>query len=170
MTDLNPVHAEAVDDVRWAVVLTRHLRQGPARVWAALTDPDDLARWTPYTADRDLSTPGPARLSMTDGSTDETVDGTVLVAEAPRLLEHHWGADVLRWELAESGGGTLLTLRHTTSRRPELSSFAAGWHLCLDTLDLELAGTPREPVVGERARDFGWAELEARYREVLSPV
>jgi len=168
MTDLNPVRAEAVDDVRWAVVLTRQLRQAPDRVWRALTDPERLGRWTPYSADRDLSAPGPARLTMADGSTDESIDGTVLVAEPPRLLEHHWGDDVLRWELAESGGGTLLTLRHTTSRRPEMASFAAGWHLCLDTLDLDLAGTPREPVVGERAREFGWAELEARYSEVLT--
>ncbi|WP_426565874.1 SRPBCC domain-containing protein [Angustibacter sp. McL0619] len=164
---LNPVQSEAVD-ARWAVVLTRQLRQGPARVWTALTDPHGLAGWTPYTADRDLSTPGPANLTMTDGSSGAPLDGTVLTAQPPYLLEHHWGEDVLRWELVESGGGTLLTLRHTTSRRAELASFAAGWHLCLDTLDLLLAGTPRKPVVGERARDFGWAELEARYREVLT--
>src|SRR4051812_7427538 len=50
VTELNPIHAEAVDDARWAVVLTRQLRQGPERVWRMLTDPERLGRWTPYTA------------------------------------------------------------------------------------------------------------------------
>ena len=39
---------------RWTLVFVRVLRHGPEKVWDALTDPDQVAQWAPYTADRDL--------------------------------------------------------------------------------------------------------------------
>ncbi|MET9299440.1 SRPBCC family protein [Micromonospora aurantiaca] len=49
------------------LVFVRDLRHPPETVWAALTDPDRLAEWAPFLADRDLSRPGDAVLSTVDG-------------------------------------------------------------------------------------------------------
>ena len=40
--------------------LARDLRHPPAAVWAALTEPDQLAAWAPFTAGRDLGATGEA--------------------------------------------------------------------------------------------------------------
>ena len=45
---------------RWTLIFTRDLQHPPRKVWAALTDPDQLARWAPFLASRDLSITGEA--------------------------------------------------------------------------------------------------------------
>ena len=45
---------------KWTLVLVRELRQPPAMVWQALTDPAQLAEWAPFDADRNLGSVGPA--------------------------------------------------------------------------------------------------------------
>ena len=156
-------------DGRWTVILTRDLGHSVNRVWAALTEPGQLRRWAPFTADRDLAAPGEVVLTMLDGPEDAAVElpGAVLAAEPPTLLVYRWGPDVLRWELTPTGDGTTLVLRHTLADEGMSSAVAAGWHLCLDVLDADLNGTPFGPVVGRRAQDYGWADLNQRYAEKL---
>jgi uncharacterized protein YndB with AHSA1/START domain len=149
------------------LVFVRELRHAPGRVWAALTDPGRLAEWAPYTADRDLGRVGPATLTMLDDDTTGPLDGAVAVADAPRVLEHAWGPDRLRWELEPVAGGTRLTLRHTTQDPAALSKLAAGWHLCLDVARRRLAGEPAPPIRGAAAMEHGWAELDAAYEREL---
>lgn len=170
--DLDPgpladVHAVATDD-RWAVVFVRRLAHPPAAVWAALTDPDELAAWAPFLADRDLSTPGPATLTMVDGDERRPLPAEVLRSEAPSLLEYTWGDDLLRWELAPDGDGTRLTLRHTMDDRDFLSKAAAGWHLCLVVADRLLAGDPVGPIRGAEAKAQGWDALNEAYAKALT--
>ena len=38
----------------WTLIFIRDLRHPPDEVWAALTDPEQLPAWAPYTADRHL--------------------------------------------------------------------------------------------------------------------
>ena len=47
----------------WTLVLVRELRHSPAKVWKALTDPDQLKQWAPFETDRNLGTEGTAILS-----------------------------------------------------------------------------------------------------------
>lgn len=171
-----------VDDVacqrsgdRWTLVFVRDLRHPPRKVWAALTEPGQLARWAPYTADRDLGTTGAATLSMLDA---ESADGggarvplptQVLRAEPPTLLEYGWGGDVLRWELTPLGDGTRLTLRHTVTDRDAVPMMAAGWHICLAVAQRLLDGDPVDPIRGNDAMDHGWTELRDGYRDRLTP-
>ncbi|NEA54634.1 hypothetical protein G3I60_10820 [Streptomyces sp. SID13666] len=51
---------------RWTLVFTRDLRHPTEKVWAAQTEPGQLAAWAPYTADRDLSETGGATITMID--------------------------------------------------------------------------------------------------------
>src|SRR5579871_4506213 len=46
------------DGDKWTLVLVRELRHPPAKVWRALTEPEQLREWAPFDADRSLGTPG----------------------------------------------------------------------------------------------------------------
>jgi uncharacterized protein YndB with AHSA1/START domain len=151
----------------WVLVVTRDLRHPPAAVWAALTEAEQLAAWAPFTAGRDLGVTGETTLTMIDGAEQVDLPATVTRAEPPAVLEYSWGSDDLRWELAATGGGTRLTLRHRVGSRDDLAGAAAGWHLCFDVLDRLLAGDPVPPIRGHEALEHGWTELHDKYAAQL---
>jgi uncharacterized protein YndB with AHSA1/START domain len=150
---------------RWVLTMTRELAHPPERVWPMLTDPAQLSRWSPVAPDRPLTSAGPAVAHETPGAAG--VDVTVLSCDPPRELVHRWGTHLMRWALAPVPGGTRLTLEQTFDVRGEAAMYAAGWHLCLAVLVLTGRGEDVDQVVGERARDYGWAELRDRYQAVL---
>ena len=155
------------DADRWTLVFVRTLRHPPEKVWAALVDPEQLAEWSPYTADRDLSSIGEATLTMIDGDVAEPLPASVTRAERPHLLEYTLGTDVVRWELAPTDQGTRLTLCHTVGAKDWLPKVAAGWHLCLDVAERLLDGQPIGPIRGEDAKNFGWEDLHDAYAQKL---
>jgi uncharacterized protein YndB with AHSA1/START domain len=155
------------DADRWTLTFVRELRHSPEQVWAALTDPEQVGQWAPYTADRDLGTVGDATLTMIDGDVAQDVAASVVRAERPRLLEYSWGTDLLRWELAATESGTRLTLQHTVRERDWVPKVAAGWHLCLDVGELLLDGEPIGPIRGSDARNYGWEDLHDAYARKL---
>jgi uncharacterized protein YndB with AHSA1/START domain len=157
------------DDGRWTLVFVRVLRHPREKVWAALTDPAQLAKWSPYTADRDLGRTGDATLTMLGGEDAHGLAASVTRAEAPSVLEYTWGDDRLCWELEAVDAGTRLTLRHTVQGPEWLSKVAAGWHLCLIVAEHLLDGDPITPIVGEDARNYGWDALNDAYAERLAP-
>jgi uncharacterized protein YndB with AHSA1/START domain len=157
------VRAEAADDGRWTLVFVRDFPHPPEKVWAALTEADQIKQWAPYDADRDLTGPGAATLTMIDGQTAKAMAAEVTRVEPPRLLEYTWDTDRLRWELTPTGAGTRLTLRHTLNDRDWIPKVAAGWHICLDVADRLLADDPVGPIRGGAAKDYGWDGLRDAY-------
>ena len=163
---LNDVDCRATGQ-RWTLIFVRDLKHPPEKVWTALTRPDQLGQWAPYTTDRDLGQVGEAILTMIDGDVAEDLAATVTRAERPTLLEYSWGGDLLRWELAPIDAGTRLTLRHTLEDHGWVPKVAAGWHLCLDVAEHLLDGRPIGPIRGEDARNYGWEDLYRAYAEKL---
>ncbi|GIJ44996.1 hypothetical protein Val02_18820 [Virgisporangium aliadipatigenens] len=159
------VHA---DGARWTLVFTRELPHPPEQVWTALTDPEHLAKWSPFETDRSLDAPGDATLTMIDGDARVPLPARIVRAERPTLLEYTWDEDLLRWELTPTPTGTLLTLHHTVEGRDLAAMVAAGWHLCLDVADDLLAGKEVEPIRGEAAKDHGWEALRDTYAASLT--
>ncbi|MDI9917410.1 SRPBCC family protein [Rhodococcus sp. IEGM 1379] len=159
----------SVDGDDTVVTFPRTLPHPVDQVWAAVTDPEMLAQWSPYTADRDLSSVGEAVIIMLseDGSPDMSLPVSVRVVEESRRLEHEWGPDELIWELTPVEGGTHVVLTQRSRAEGMASALAAGWHLCFDVLDALLAGSPFGPVVGAKAREYGWDDLNARYARQL---
>jgi uncharacterized protein YndB with AHSA1/START domain len=151
----------------WTLVLVRRLRHPPEKVWAALTEQEQVGEWAPFTSDRDLATPGDATLTMIDGDDSEELPARVMRADRPALLEYKWGDDLLRWELAATESGTELTLRHTIADRDFLAKAAAGWHLCLHVMEHLLDGQPIGPIRGRDAMNHGWEELHEAYAREL---
>ena len=153
------------DGDRWTLVLVRDLSHPPAKVWQALTDPEQLREWAPFDSDRNLGTKGAtAKLTTVGAPTAHVTETQVKRADAPKVLEFNWGGQDIRWELEPLGSkGTRLTLWHNIDRR-FISMGAAGWHISFDVLDRLLAGRPIGRLVGPEAMKFtGWQRLNAEY-------
>jgi uncharacterized protein YndB with AHSA1/START domain len=167
--DPGPLAAVAAedDDGRWTLVFTRDFRHEPEKVWAAITEPAQLARWSPFIVDRNLGSAGDATLTMIDGA--ERVEMTAMVrrADPPTVLEYTWGDDLLRWELSPIATGTRLVLRHTVAGDHWIPKVAAGWHLCLVVAETVLDGEPIGPIRGGDAMNYGWQDLHDRYADRL---
>jgi uncharacterized protein YndB with AHSA1/START domain len=163
---LAAVHGESAGD-RWTLVFVKDLRHPPEKVWAALTDPERVARWAPFACDRDLGTTGPATLTMIDGDTAVPLQTAVVRAEPPTLLEYQFGPDILVWELVATAEGTRLTLRHTVADRDWLPKVAAGWHLCLLVAGRLLDGDPMPVIRGRAAYGYGFDDLQDGYAQQL---
>jgi uncharacterized protein YndB with AHSA1/START domain len=118
-----------------ALVFERRLDAPRERVWQALTEPAELARWLTHTTIE----PHVGGRVVIDWGEDGQTTGTVLAWEPPALLELSWIWEgvldaVLRLELLDDGGATLLRLEHRRIR-PDLAwDLGSGWHAFLDGL------------------------------------
>ena len=148
----------------WTLILTRDMRHPPELVWQAITDPAHLKEWAPFDADGNLGRPGASvRLTTVGAPQAQVTETTIKRAVPPRLLEFTWGGNEIRWELEPHAGGTRLTLWHNIDKG-FIAWGAAGWHICLDVLDLALGGQPIGRIVGPDAMQFkGWQELTGQY-------
>src|SRR6266705_4781282 len=152
------------DGEKWTLVVVKELRHPPAKVWQALTDPAQLREWAPFDADGSLGTVGiRVKLTTVGAPTPHVTETTVTRADAPKRLQYNWGGGDIRWELEALRGGTRLTLWANIDRA-YISMGAAGWHICLDVLDLLLSGTSIGRIVAGEAMKFGgWQRLNAEY-------
>jgi uncharacterized protein YndB with AHSA1/START domain len=129
-------------DGRSYVVFERRLPHSIERVWAALTEPDQLANWFPgFTLEAKQGgrfeirfggdCAGPAHLS-----------GTVSRFEPPTVLE----CGSMRFELERCDDGCLLrfsdvlSFEGTRSRTEITNAVLGGWHRYLDSLEDALLG------------------------------
>ncbi len=131
------------------IAFERRLAHPVDAVWAALTEPDQLAAWLgrgsvePRAGGEVAIHTGPAGRS----ELQRTISGRVLTWDPPRVLEHEWlqpGLDVsvVRYELEADAGGTILRLTHRRSVTPGGFGGRAGWHAYLDRLSAHLDGLP----------------------------
>ena len=123
----------------------RDLEHGPGRVWRALTEPAELARWLPTTITGERRAGARLLFEFPQGQAPP-FEGEMLIFEAPIVMELRWGTDALRFELQPRGPGTSLTLRATLDELGKAARDAAGWHACLDALTDSLDGTPGPPI------------------------
>jgi uncharacterized protein YndB with AHSA1/START domain len=168
--DLGPlceVSYDALDDGRCVLTMTTELPHDVERVWKALTDPQDLREWAPFVPDRDLSSTGPATLTMFDDGQSVDLPGNVQRSEPPTYLEYTWDHDLLQWSLEAIHEGTRLVLRHTVENAGWLDQVSAGWHISLVSAGYLLAGDPSGNVTGRTAMEYGWESLRAQYANRL---
>jgi uncharacterized protein YndB with AHSA1/START domain len=129
-------------------------------VWAALTDPAQLAAWLDE-ATVELRVGGVFEIRFGDG----TMHGRITELIEDSVLAYSWhegrhDESHVRWELTDSpDGGTTIALSHTRLLTDSAPGFAAGWHHHLERLDALLAGG-RLDWNGDR-----FADLHAMYRK-----
>jgi uncharacterized protein YndB with AHSA1/START domain len=134
-----------------ALRLERRLAAPQGRVWAALTDPAELAAWfwparaTP-TAEVDLRVGG--RFRIVGPGMGIAVSGVYRTVEVPRRLAFTWQWDgdptetFVTVDLVPDQDGTLLTIRHEGFvHGADRDAHAEGWADCLGRLPDRLAGT-----------------------------
>jgi uncharacterized protein YndB with AHSA1/START domain len=97
-----------------SVRLTRRYAASPEEVWAAITEPESVARW--------LARPIP---------------GEARVIEPQRVLELDWRPDgeppsVVRFDLSAVKGGTRLVLEHSRLDEQTCMRYGAAWTRALD--------------------------------------
>ena len=148
---------------RWQLEFTRRLPHPPEKVWRALTEAEHLRAWFPHEIHGERAAGAPLRFVF-PGDQDDGFDGEMVTYDPPTLLEMRWGADHLRFELTPDGDGTVLVLRDTFDDKGKAARDAAGWHECLDLLELDLGGN-------EPAWELGtvWKKVHPEYVEALGP-
>ncbi len=146
---------------RPTVRFLRLLDHPPERVWRAVTEPAELARWFPAGMEIDLRPGGAIKFSFAD-------DGEVVELDEPRVFAFTWGADELRFDLEPAGAGCLLSFTHVLGDREMAAKTSAGWDVCLDRLARSLAGEDVQAPGGEPTPE--WRAHYARYVEAGFPA
>ncbi len=149
-------------DGRWQLTFVRRLRYPREKVWLALTEGEHLKAWFPSTIEGDWVPGAALRFGFNGGFSSE---GRVVEFDPPAALEFTWGqGETLRFELVPAGEECVLTFVNRFDELGKAARDAAGWHSCLDTLELRLDG--RTPPWQGREH---WQELNVRYAEALGP-
>ena len=148
------------------IAFERRLGHPVEAVWAALTDPEELADWL---GQGTLEPRAGGEVAIRTGPEDRPgrqrmISGRILEWDPPRVLEHEWiqpGLDisVVRYELEADAGGTILRLTHRRNVTPGATGGRAGGHAYLDRLAAHLDGV-RVPAWWERR-----AEVQEAYGE-----
>ncbi len=148
------------------VHLRRHFPHPLERVWAALTDPEQIKVWLMDLDILELEVGGAIRFEADCmGPT-----GEILVLDPPSVFEYTWtGHDpplsIVRFELESTENGTMLDVSHI--RLPTRSSaveHAAGWHTHIEWMQAMLSG-------GEKSDfDSRHGELVALYTTTIEGV
>ena len=138
---------------RPALRMERRLGHSIERVWRAVTEPGELARW--FVAEVPW-TPVAGEAFEAAGAA-----GRITEFEPPRLIAWTWDIEAYSFELSADGDGCVLVFTHVFN--PELGpawQHAAGWETYLNRLDAHLAGG----YLSEEAAHEGIDDLFARYR------
>jgi uncharacterized protein YndB with AHSA1/START domain len=138
-------------DGRPALRFERRFDHPMERVWRAVTEPDELARW--FVA--------PVQWTPETGETFESMgqSGQIIELEAPQSIAWTWGGERFSFELRADGGGCLLVFTHVFDDRALGAQHATGWAIYLARLGAHLGG---EALVEWDAYDE-FAELHERY-------
>ncbi len=134
-----------------SIVFERKLNHSPERVWHALTDANELRQW--FMADAVIEGQAGGKINMMTGISRFHWSGTILTWEPFRVFEyeahiapheHLPGGEnaVVRWELEEKDGGTLVRVSHRRLSRRTALGFVPGMHAYLDRLEAQLNGLP----------------------------
>ena len=149
--------SEQIVDGRPALRFERRLNHSIERVWKAVTEPAELARW--FVAEVPW-TPAAGEAFEAGGET-----GRVTTLDPPRLIAWTWGIERYSFELTADGDGCVLVFTHVFN--PQLGpswQHAAGWETYFNRLDAHLAGG----FLGEQEAHEGIDDLLSHYREAFT--
>ncbi|HVE92855.1 MAG TPA: SRPBCC family protein [Actinomycetota bacterium] len=162
----------------WELRFERRLPHPVAKVWDALTQPEQWKHWLAEGGQVDLRVGG--RISMTGHG----IESTITELDPPRLIAFGWNSfdwegGIVRWELEPAEGGTQLVLTHRLKGMSQeqadefrgrfdlpdgwkpVPSTLAGWHVLLDQLARALDGHT------DQLEHQYWTKLNEEYAERL---
>ncbi|WP_306368428.1 SRPBCC domain-containing protein [Nocardiopsis sp. CC223A] len=140
MSTDEPTAAVRRTDDGWELRFRRRFAHDRWQVWRAITESEHLAHWLPCDIVGERRAGAAIELPFWRTETGEEdgapLHGEIRVWDPPSVFEWTWDGDVLRWELAEADGGTLMTFTTLTVPDPEgAAGTATGFHVCLEYLE-----------------------------------
>ena len=162
----------------------RRLEHPVEKVWAALTEPDELRGWLAAAEELELREGGVVALRWLnvpddtkeweekgveipeDHDISAPVRGTITRLDPPRLVEYETDQmGLLRWELRGDENGCVLTFTNVIElpegHPPE--QMLAGWHVHLDALEEALEGRPADWENWTELHMDEWAAVREQY-------
>ncbi|WP_181767216.1 SRPBCC family protein [Streptomyces albidus (ex Kaewkla and Franco 2022)] len=147
-------------DGRPAVRFERTYPHPIERLWAAVTESEELAHWFPSAVRIEPRAGGTIEFSGDPNL--EPSSGTVLAFEPPRRFAFTWGGDELHFELEPAGEGSCtLTLINVLESQDTAARNAAGWTVCLAEFDKHVSGETAVGPHGDSAEP--WRPLYEEY-------
>ena len=148
------------------IEITKRIDAPTERVFAALTDPDELTRWFASSAESDPRTGGEyvLRFEFEDESRNHTYAGTYEEVAQNERVRYPWngqfGDTAVEFVLRPADGGTELTLIHsgwTAAAAESRQMHEQGWGFFLDNLQRYLTGgeDQRDPAMQMRTSGAG---------------
>ncbi len=128
--------------------------QSVVRVWAAISNEQEISAWMQYPTSLDSRVGGAIHI---DFSSRGALEGVVCNLEPLHLLIYTWGDSLVKWEIEDASGETQLHLSHIGVRPELINGLGAGWHAFLDQLEDYLDGT---------SRPNRYRELKSQYEEL----
>lgn len=141
------------------IEITKQIDAPPERVFRALTDADDLARWWASTAESDPRTGGDfvLRFEFDQEAQNHTYAGRYELVAPGERVRYPWngafGDTTVDWALRPRDGGTEVRLTHSGWSEEAAEAREAhdqGWRFFLDNLERYLTGG-----ADERGGPFG---------------
>jgi uncharacterized protein YndB with AHSA1/START domain len=136
-------------DGRNVLRMERRLAHPPEKVWRAITEPGHLSQWYPFdVVEMDLRVGGKILFDDKHGT---VMDAVITELDPPRIFafsEHAPASmfreidDLVHLELRPEAAGCLLIFTHVFDDRAAAASYASGWQVCLDVLEMVVDGKP----------------------------
>lgn len=152
----------------YMVTFERTSKHSAARLWQAVTEPDEVTRWMGFPSRIDLRVGGEYIVEF--GEDDGTLDGIVVRVEDGRRLGYVWGWSYCEWEMTDRDDGCTYTFVQNglTDRGEDADEegLPAGWHEFFDRLDRHLDGV----YLTDEQHTTRWKALKPAYRKQLDAV
>ncbi len=157
----------------YTITFKRRSKHRSARLWRALTQPDEVAKWMDGAVRIDLRVGGAYTVFAETKNPEECV---IVRVEPERVLAFVWGlnrpekwgnlASVVEWTIEDGDDGCTYTFVHNgcADRSEGEEGLVAGWHGFLDQLDGHLDGDAYPSEDEQKAR---WESLHAPYKRLL---
>jgi len=148
----------------YMVTFKRRTKHSPERLWAAITDADEVTVWMDYPTKVDLRVGGEYLVDF--ASTDQgAIHGVIVRVEPERVLAYVWGSSVVEWTIEADDDGCVYTFVHNglADRGEDEEGLAAGWHEFLDRLE----GHLESEYIDREAQQRNWEALKPPYRKML---